>query len=896
MLKDFGKFVGLNRRNSEKTAVVYMATVLGIASGVLGVDPVTFLLYFMRFVGTQRSEPTKKIKASFEELLSREQELELSIEDEELSSEEVDLSGEEEEMEEEEEDEEEEEEEEDELSSNEEESMVTYRTFRKQLLLLHEVYGIFSNDSSTPTLTDSVAPLWKYTLRKLTKRKLTSKRKRKTSLKSCFAWVKAETEKRSKSPPSAAVSKSKNRRRKQAEAPNGAPPAKKSARRVGRRQQAVAAESNGAVVSMLPKGGARSGGRCQQTAEATDAGEIVPEEGTGRGGCRERAAESNGAVYASPNGGTRRCERRTQATTTTAAASRGTVDATPQGGMGRGERGKRAAESNGAIDVVPEGDNRRSGRRQHAAATCDDQVGGDDAPPGGRHSPNGLPRRDAAAPDEAVDGDQAPANDRTTGPDVRPHLATAESDGKVGENFVQAEFDGDYESVVPFEWEDVGATSNGTVGEDDEALSNDPATSPDRITLRVPAMSSENSAETDRITINANGSPRRDADNPNEAVADDEMTATYRTPTSRYGSPHPDADKPDDDMTATDRTTINAKRSPRRDADKSNDAVVDDEMTAAYRTPTSRYGSPHPDADKPDDDMTATDRTTINAKRSPRRDADKSNDAVVDDEMTAAHRTPTSRYGSPHPHADKPDHAVDDDDDEMTATYRTPINRYGSPHADADKPDDDTTATHRSPDGLAASMNASEMTGSQQQQQLSSNPHHQGTQGGMPFRVRFDERHNTVHVFDPAKSGLNTSLFGRPDENGTPSDTPPQSSVPNSSSESQNHAQVSEGAPELVNEAIEPLLGSPSSRPADQTAACGNNDEFNIDIYNGTFDAIVPFDTRLLPTTYKYEDGEVTRVWNDTWDEIEQLRTSTQCGMQHCRALQSCSLPHPSPF
>lgn len=673
-LKCFGEFVGLNRRKWEKSAVVHMATVLGISSGVLEVDPVDFLLYLMPLIGSQRSEPTKKIKAAFEELLSREQNL--SIDEKELSKLEVELPIEEEEVEGEEEEEEEveedEEDEEEEEEDEEEESMVTYRTFRKHLLLLHDVYDIFSNDSSTPTLTDSVDPLWKYTLKTLTKRKVKSNRTRKTSLKSCFAWVTAESEKRSKSkpPPTGAGPRTKTRRRKQAEAPSGAPPAKKPARRVGGHQQAVVTESNGAVDSMPPKGGARSGGR-----------------------------------------------RRTQTTTT---ASRGTVDAMPSRGAQRGACRHRSAESSGVADASPNPDESPSPAAGEAAAEAEEPAIVWTPSPHGGSIPNGRPRRDSAAADEAVDGDQAPANDRTTSPDAQPHLAAAESDGEVGEDDVQAESDGVYESSISFEWEYGAAASDGKVEEDDDALANDP----DRASVMSDdGIEPANSREADRTTVNSNESPSRNADKPNEAD-EDIMSATYRTPTSRYGSP------------LCDDGTLN-------------ETVVDEDTAATYGTPTS------------------------------------------------------------------------------------------------------------SPDGVAASTNVAEMTGSQQQQ-LPLHPHHQGTQGGMPGRVRFDERHNTIHFFDPPQSGLHTGLFESPDEDGTPSDAPPQSSAPDSSSAHTsssarpNHAHFSEGAAERVNEPIEPLRSSQSSRPADD-------------------DAMVPFDTRVLRAKYKYEDGEVTRAWNDKNERIKQL-------------------------
>jgi hypothetical protein len=103
-LKFFDDFLNLTLPDAEKTVVRYLKSVLGFSSAVEELDPVDFLLFKMVQVGSQRADVNSKIKAAFEELLSREQ---------------GSLS-------------------------------VTYETFRGQLLLLHDVYAIFANDRSYP--------------------------------------------------------------------------------------------------------------------------------------------------------------------------------------------------------------------------------------------------------------------------------------------------------------------------------------------------------------------------------------------------------------------------------------------------------------------------------------------------------------------------------------------------------------------------------------------------------------------------------------------------------------------------------------------------------------------------------------------------------------------------
>jgi hypothetical protein len=252
-------------------------------------------------------------------------------------------------------------------------------------------------------------------------------------------------------------------------------------------------------------------------------------------------------------------------------------------------------------------------------------------------------------------------------------------------------------------------------------------------------------------------------------------------------------------------------------------------------------------------------------------------------------------------------------------TDRATINSDGNPRrAAADEAVDETTANHRalssSGGRLAASTNVAAMSG--MQQRLPSHPYHRWTQGGEAFRVQIGEQHNIVQRFDPGTSGLPTPniLFGRPNEDSTPSDSPLHASDLNSSSASPNHAHVAEGAPELVNEAFEPLLGSRPSRAADQAVERGHSNELGSDTHDDTAgtrcqkhthsspiaatkkrkrssgaasesatpshdDAMVPLDTRGHRAKYKIEDGDVTRVWNDTETKIEQLRTLTQCSM-----------------
>lgn len=120
---------------------------------------------------------------------------------------------------------------------------------------------------------------------------------------------------------------------------------------------------------------------------------------------------------------------------------------------------------------------------------------------------------------------------------------------------------------------------------------------------------------------------------------------------------------------------------------------------------------------------------------------------------------------------------------------------------------------------LAASSNVSEMP--EMQQQLPSHPHHQGTEGGEPIRVRVDENRSTIRFLHHGESALHTSFDGRPDGTGTAGDAPPPTNDPTSSSASPNRVHASEGATELVEEPLVPLLGSQPSRPADQRQATG---------------------------------------------------------------------------
>jgi hypothetical protein len=224
----------VNLHDEEKNVETFLTPILGFASTVEEVDPVDFLVSKMVFVGSQRSDLNTRIDNAFEKRLRQ--------------------------------------------RKNGAGSAVTIEYFRKLMLLHHDIYAVYENDSSTAPLTDSVKPLWKYVLRQLGKQKPKSKRVRLTSLSSCFAWaarmlgsqnagannvpnfINARTLKIKERALAAkkSASTSGNRKRGADAAPDASTAG--GTKRVRRREQAAAASSEPGDAS--PDGGRSTDGRC----------------------------------------------------------------------------------------------------------------------------------------------------------------------------------------------------------------------------------------------------------------------------------------------------------------------------------------------------------------------------------------------------------------------------------------------------------------------------------------------------------------------------------------------------------------------------------------------------------------------------------------------------------